>query len=162
MKRRNKILALSTLKKNIASLRRQGKSIAFTNGCFDILHYGHVSYLQSVKKNNRILIIGLNSDSSIRKIKGPQRPIIAEKQRAYVLAALECIDFVSIFKEETPLKLIQAIRPDVLIKGADWKGKGVVGGDFVKSYGGKVEYVEYISQFSTTKIIESIKKKCLK
>lgn len=160
MKRSSKILKLETLKRKIAQLRKKGKQIAFTNGCFDILHYGHVSYLEEVKKKDRILIVGLNSDSSIRKIKGAKRPIIKQDQRAALLAALSCVDYVTIFNEETPLKTITVLKPDVLIKGADWKTKGVVGADVVKSNGGRVEFIKYISNLSTTGIIKKIKEKC--
>ena len=148
----NKILSLSSLLKKLPALRRQGKTIAFTNGCFDLMHIGHVKYLQEAGRGNRILIVGLNSDVSINHIKGPSRPIVEQKSRAAVLAALESVDFVVIFNEETPYKIIAAIKPDVLVKGADWKGKPVVGEDLVK----KVEFVKYIKGFSTTNIIEKI------
>jgi len=151
-----KILTLKTLKKKIQSHHRQSQKIAFTNGCFDILHVGHVSYLQTAKKNNRILIVGLNSDASVRKIKGKHRPLNSQRDRATVLSALECIDYITIFNEETPLNLIKALKPDVLIKGADWKGKVVVGGEFVKSCGGKVEHIKYLTKFSTTKMIQRV------
>ena len=156
MSSQQKIVSLETLKRKIALHRRQGKQIAFTNGCFDILHRGHISYLEAAKKKSRILIIGLNSDDSIQKIKGPKRPIIGQKERAGVLAALGCVDYVVIFNEETPYRLISAVKPDVLIKGADWKGKEVVGSQVVKSYGGEVEYISYVPGSSTTKIIEKI------
>lgn len=162
MNSRKKIVSLKTLKRHIAKLRPNGKKITFTNGCFDILHFGHVTYLQAAKKKDRILIVGLNSDSSTRKIKGRGRPINPERMRAAVLAALSCVDYVTLFNEETPYKLIQAVKPDILIKGADWKGKEVVGSDIVKRNGGKVELIRYVPQFSTTKIIRSIQKKCLR
>jgi len=158
MNTKTKIVKLPTLKKKISQLRRQGHKIAFTNGCFDILHLGHVSYLQKVKKAGRILIIGLNSDQSIKKIKGPKRPIVDEKARAAILAALACVDYVILFNDETPLKVIEALKPDVLIKGADWKGKGIVGSDCVLAHGGKVEYIKYISGLSSTNIINRIRK----
>lgn len=148
----NKIIKLSGLLRKLPALRRQGKTIAFTNGCFDLMHIGHVKYLEQAGKGNRILIVGLNSDTSINRIKGPSRPIVAQKSRAAVLAALESVDFVVIFNEETPHKTIAAIKPDILIKGADWKGKSVVGEDLVK----KVEFVKFIKGFSTTNIIEKI------
>ena len=151
-----KIVGLGTLKGKIARLRRQGKTIAFTNGCFDILHLGHVQYLEKAKGRDRVLIIGLNSDRSVRRIKGPQRPIVPQKARAAVLAALACVDYVTIFSEETPQKLIAALKPDVLIKGADWKGKWIAGSDVVRKYGGKVEYVRYVPRYSSTNIIEAI------
>lgn len=155
-----KILKLAQLKKVVAHLRKQKKTIAFTNGCFDILHYGHVQYLEGAKRPGRVLVVGLNSDSSLRGLKGKNRPIVTQRQRARLLAALTCVDYITIFNENTPYKTIAAIKPDVLIKGADWKGKGVVGADIVKKYGGRVEFVRYVKGFSTTNIIETILKKC--
>ena len=151
MSYRQKIVSQQTLKKKIAALRKQGNKIAFTNGCFDILHLGHVLYLQKAKKN-RVLVIGLNSDKSVHKIKGPRRPILPQKARAILLASLECVDYVTIFNEDTPAKLIAALKPDVLIKGADWKGKEVAGSEVVK----KVEYIKYIDGYSTSNIIKKI------
>ena len=150
----NKILSLPALLKKLPALRCQGKTIAFTNGCFDLMHIGHVKYLQEAGKGNRVLIVGLNSDASMRRIKGPSRPIVVQRARAAVLAALESVDFVVIFNETTPYEIIAAIKPDILIKGADWKGKPVVGEDLVK----KVELVKYIKGFSTTNIIKKILK----
>jgi rfaE bifunctional protein nucleotidyltransferase chain/domain len=158
---RSKIVKVETLKQKVAALKKQGKTVAFTNGCFDIVHYGHVSYLETAKKKDRVLIIGLNSDKSIRRIKGKTRPIIKQDARAALLAALECVDFVTIFDDDTPLKVIEALKPDVLIKGADWKGKGVVGEKVVKLNGGKVEFVTYIKGHSTTNIINKVYQKCL-
>ena len=152
MNTRFKIVTVKALKKKIADHRREGKTIAFTNGCFDLIHYGHISYLEKAKKNNRVLIIGLNSDSSVKKIKGPLRPIVPQKERASVLAALACVDYVTIFNEDTPHNLIDQLRPDLLIKGADWKGKKVAGSNIIH----KVEYIRYIPNCSTSKIIESI------
>jgi D-beta-D-heptose 7-phosphate kinase/D-beta-D-heptose 1-phosphate adenosyltransferase len=151
---KNKILKLPALLKKLPALRRQGKTIAFTNGCFDLMHIGHVKYLEDSRKGNRTLIVGLNSDASIRRIKGPERPIVEQKSRAAVLAALESVDFIVIFNEDTPYNLIAAIKPDVLIKGADWKGKPIVGDDLVR----KKEFIKYIKGFSTTNIIEKILK----
>lgn len=156
MDSREKILSLINLKKTLARLRKNGRTIAFTNGCFDILHAGHISYLETAKKKGRILVVGLNSDRSVRRIKGPRRPIMSDKERARVLSALSCIDYVTIFQEATPLKLIQTIKPDVLIKGADWKNKKIVGQEFVEKNGGRVELIKYLPQFSTTKIINKI------
>jgi len=153
---KNKILKLPALLKKLPALRRQGKTIAFTNGCFDLMHIGHVKYLQEASKGNRVLIVGLNSDASTHRIKGPSRPIIVQKSRAALLAALESVDFVVIFNEATPYKIIAAIKPDILIKGADWKGKSVVGKDLVK----KVEFVKFIQGFSTTNIIKKIANNC--
>ncbi|MBF0490846.1 MAG: adenylyltransferase/cytidyltransferase family protein [Candidatus Omnitrophica bacterium] len=148
----SKLVSLQSLKKKLIALRRQGKTIAFTNGCFDLMHIGHVKYLQAAKKKDRVLIVGLNSDKSISAIKGPSRPVCPQKSRAAVLAALECVDFVVVFNEETPYTLIKAVQPDILIKGADWKGKDVVGSDIAK----KVELIKYIDGFSTTNIINRI------
>ena len=152
----NKILKLPALLKKLPALRRQGKTIAFTNGCFDLMHIGHVKYLEQAARGNRVLIVGLNSDVSIRRIKGCGRPIVVQKSRAAVLAALDSVDFVVIFNEETPYKTITAIKPDILIKGADWKGKSVVGEDLVK----KVEFVKYIQGLSTTHIIKKMASLC--
>jgi D-beta-D-heptose 7-phosphate kinase/D-beta-D-heptose 1-phosphate adenosyltransferase len=149
-----KIIGIAALKKKLSVLRKAGKTIAFTNGCFDLMHLGHVTYLQKAKKGDRVLVVGLNSDRSTRRIKGPSRPIIGQKSRAAVLAALESVDFVVIFNENTPHELIKAVGPDVLVKGADWKGKKVVGADIAK----KVELIPYIKGFSTTQIIKKIKK----
>jgi D-beta-D-heptose 7-phosphate kinase/D-beta-D-heptose 1-phosphate adenosyltransferase len=157
MNSKNKIVSLASLKKIVARTRKQGRTIAFTNGCFDILHAGHVAYLEQAKKKNRLLIVGLNSDRSISRIKGPSRPITGEKQRAAVLAGLSCVDNITVFHEDTPLNLIKAVKPDVLIKGADWKNKVVVGEDVIRPYGGRVELIKYLPNFSTTKIIEKIK-----
>ncbi len=154
MNSQKKIVMLATLKRKLAALRKEQKVIAFTNGCFDILHCGHVTYLEQAKRKDRILIVGLNSDSSVRKIKGPQRPVNCQSDRAGVLAGLASVDFVTIFDEETPYELIRAVRPDVLIKGADWKGKAVAGADLVK----KVELIKYVENVSTTNIIEKIHK----
>ncbi len=151
-----KICGLSKLKKELARLRKAGKTIAFTNGCFDILHLGHVTYLEKSRKGNRVLVVGLNSDDSTRRLKGPSRPVNPQKARAAVLAALESVDFVAIFNEDTPLKLIKALQPDVLIKGADYKGRVVVGSDVVKARGGRVEFIKFVDHFSTTKIIEKM------
>ncbi len=162
MNTKAKIVKLSTLKRKIAQLKRAGKRIAFTNGCFDILHMGHVSYLEQVKKGTRVLVVGLNSDRSVRKIKGSNRPIVREQQRAGVLAALACVDYVVLFNEETPLKLIESVKPDILIKGADWKNKGIVGSESVQASGGKVECVKLVPGLSSTNIIEHIEKSAKK
>lgn len=162
MNTKTKIVKLSTLKRKIAQLKRTRRKIAFTNGCFDILHAGHVSYLEQAKKSGRILIVGLNSDRSVKKIKGLNRPVVGEKQRAVILAALACVDYVVLFHEETPLKLIEAVKPDILIKGADWKKKGIIGSENVRAHGGKIEYIKFISGFSSSNIIERIAKSAKK
>ncbi len=151
-----KILKIEALKRKISLCREEKKRIVFTNGCFDVLHYGHVSYLEKAKKANRILIVGLNSDKSVRKIKGPKRPINSQDMRAGVLAALQCVDFVILFDRETPMELIKTIKPEIYAKGADWKNKDVVGSDFIKSYGGKIEFIEFIKGLSSSQMIDSI------
>ena len=156
----NKIVSLASLKKKISSYRKAGKKIVFTNGCFDLLHFGHVSYLEKAKEKNSVLIVGLNSDSSVRRIKVKGRPIQPEKARARVLAALTCVDYITIFSDETPFALIRALQPDVLVKGADWKGKPVVGEDVVRARGGCVKLVSYVDNFSTTNIIKKILTQC--
>ena len=155
-----KIVTALMMKKLMVKYRKAGKTVAFTNGCFDILHYGHVSYLEAAKKNDtRILVIGLNSDKSVRMLsKGPERPIVPQKERALLLAALACVDHVVLFNESTPQKLIATLKPDILLKGADWKGKTVAGADVVTKNGGRVEFVEYLPGLSTTNIVEKIRK----
>lgn len=163
MTSKNKIIkSHAALKKIVLRLQKKGKKVAFTNGCFDILHFGHVSYLEEAKKPGRILIVGLNSDTSVRKIKGPKRPIVGQSERARVMAGLVCVDYVTIFNEETPYNLIKILAPDILIKGADWKGKKVAGADIVSARGGKVEFIKYVKHFSTTNIIKAIAAKCAK
>ncbi len=162
MNTKAKIVKLPTLKRKIAQLKKAKRKIAFTNGCFDILHMGHVSYLEQAKKSGRILIVGLNSDRSVKKIKGFNRPIVGEKGRATILAALSCVDYVVLFNEATPLKLIEAIKPDILIKGADWKKKGIVGSESVQAHGGKIEYIKFLPRLSSTNIIERITKSAKK
>ena len=134
------------------------KKIVFTNGCFDILHKGHVSYLQKAKKLGDVLIVGMNTDASIRRLKGSGRPVNHEKDRAFVLSSLACVDRVVFFKENTPEKLIRKVRPDVLVKGGDWKKKDVVGASFVESYGGSVRLIPFVKGFSTTGILGKIQK----
>jgi len=154
----NKILDRNTLKNNLEALRKEGKKIAFTNGCFDILHVGHVRYLREAKKAGDILVLALNSDSSVRSIKGEERPLVCEEERAEVLAALEFIDFITIFPESTPLELINHLKPDILIKGGDWAADKVVGRDEVKKWGGHVTIIPEVEGKSTTNIVEKIKK----
>jgi len=153
-----KIVSLAALKKRTAAHRKEGDRIAFTNGCFDIIHLGHVTYLEQAKGKDRVLIVGLNSDTSVKKIKKQKLLVNNQEARSKVLAALEAVDYVIIFDEETPLKLIEAIKPDVLIKGADWKEHQVVGADVVKAAGGKVELIPYLANYSTSGTIRFIQK----
>jgi rfaE bifunctional protein nucleotidyltransferase chain/domain len=155
---RSKILNLSDLVKVLESLREAGKRIVFTNGCFDILHAGHVRYLTAARSKGDALILGLNSDVSVKSIKPENRPIVSQDQRAEVLAGLACVDYITIFDEPDPLVLIQTIKPDVLIKGADWKETDIIGSDVVKSYGGKVIRIEVVPGISTSRIIQRILK----
>ena len=153
-----KIKSKSALTKIVSSLRKRGKTVVFTNGCFDILHYGHAKYLEAAKSKAEILVVGVNSDSSARKLKGKGRPVVSQISRARMVAALESVDFVVIFSEETPLKIIQALKPDVLVKGGDWKEADIVGADFVRQLGGQVYSIKFIKGFSTTDIIKKIGK----
>jgi len=151
-----KIISLSILKRKVALLKRDGKRIVFTNGCFDILHYGHTKYLQDARAKGDYLVVAVNSDSSIRKIKAKNRPVVGEADRLRVVAALECVDFVVLFKEDNPLKVIMALKPDILVKGSDWSKERIVGADFVESYGGKVLAIKLVKGRSTSAIIEKI------
>jgi rfaE bifunctional protein nucleotidyltransferase chain/domain len=153
----NKILEREALLNKLDALRKKGKKIAFTNGCFDILHVGHVRYLREAKKTADVMVLALNSDSSVRSIKGEKRPLVPENERAEVLAALEFIDFVTIFPELTPLELINYLKPDVLIKGGDWPEEKVVGREEIKKWGGRVAIIPEIEGKSTTNIVEKIK-----
>jgi D-beta-D-heptose 7-phosphate kinase/D-beta-D-heptose 1-phosphate adenosyltransferase len=154
----NKILERNALKDKLEELRTKGKKIAFTNGCFDILHVGHVRYLREAKKTADVLVLALNSDSSVRSLKGEEKPLIPENERAEILAALEFIDFVTIFEELTPLELINYLKPDILIKGGDWPEEKVVGREEVKKWGGRVAIIPEVEGKSTTNIVEKIKK----
>jgi len=151
-----KIKPLSELKKIIRKLKSGQKKIVFTNGCFDLLHYGHVKYLEDAKNQGDILVVAVNSDASIKRIKGKARPILAQKDRLGIIAALESADYVVLFNADTPIKLIKALKPDVLVKGSDWDTKMIVGADFVLSYGGKVETVKLIAGRSTSGLIRKI------
>ncbi len=148
-----RILEWRELRKTVELLRADGLKIVFTNGCFDIIHMGHVRYLREAKLLGDVLVVGLNSDRSVSRIK-PNRPVNPQDRRAEVLAALEMVDYVSIFDEETPYKLIELVRPDVLVKGGDWKKEDIVGSDIAK----ETYSLPYVSGVSTTGIIERIKR----
>ena len=137
--------------------RRAGRRVVFTNGVFDLLHPGHIRYLQQARALGDLLIIGLNSDASVRRNKGPERPINTEEERAEILAALECVDAVTVFDEDTPADIITAIQPDILVKGADWAEDAIVGRDTVESRGGRVVRVPIEPGYSTTEIIRKIR-----
>lgn len=140
--------------KKLQNLKQQNKKIVFTNGCFDLLHVGHVRYLDEAKKLGDFLIVGVNSDESVKRLKGPTRPIQNQADRAEILKSLKSVDEAVIFSEDTPEELIQKIRPDVLVKGGDWSVDQIVGGHFVQSYGGQVCSLTFIDGKSTSKIIE--------
>lgn len=152
-----KLVSLKTfVSRELPKLKKKRKKIVFTNGCFDIIHAGHVRYLSKARSLGDVLVLGLNSDSSVRSIKGPTRPIVPEGERAEVLSALSCIDYIILFGDPTPLKLIEAIKPDVLAKGADWAARDIVGGDVVKKSGGRVARVTLVKGKSTTNVIKRI------
>lgn len=134
------------------------KKIVFTNGCFDILHRGHISYLNQAKSLGDILVVGLNSDRSVKRLKGEERPINSEEDRKFMLENLKAVDRVEIFHEDTPLELIKTLTPDILVKGGDWKPEQIVGSQHVLENGGKVFSLNFINGYSTTNIIDSIKK----
>jgi D-beta-D-heptose 7-phosphate kinase/D-beta-D-heptose 1-phosphate adenosyltransferase len=152
----SKVLSVDCLAEVLAWHRTGEKKIVFTNGCFDILHTGHVEYLNFAKSQGDILVVGLNSDSSVRTIKGAERPINNQDDRAAVLAALESVDYIALFDEPTPLKLIEKVKPDILVKGEDWAEKGVVGREFVEARGGKVVLAPLVEGKSTSATIERI------
>jgi len=153
----DKVVLLDDLTRIVNRRRRAGQKIVFTNGCFDILHAGHVEYLQKARKQGDFLILGLNDDASIRSIKGPARPVNNEQNRARVLAALGCVDAVVLFGDDTPLNLITTLCPNVLVKGADWAEEDIVGGAEVQAGGGRVERIKFSSQTSTTAVIDQIR-----
>ena len=154
----NSVLNETSLLLTIKSLKQKNKKIVFTNGCFDLLHVGHIRYLQQARSLGDCLIVGVNSDKSVQILKGPTRPIQSENDRAEILAALNAVDYTILFTEETPLELIKKIQPDFLVKGGDWKIPQIVGSDFVLSYGGCVRSLQFIDGQSTTAIIEKSQK----
>jgi D-beta-D-heptose 7-phosphate kinase/D-beta-D-heptose 1-phosphate adenosyltransferase len=154
-----KILELKDLVQKAETLRRSGQRLVFTNGCFDILHVGHVRYLAAARAEGDVLVVGLNSDESVKAIKDDHRPIMSQDQRAEILAGLWCVDHITIFNDPDPLTLITAIEPDVLVKGADWSEQNIIRADVVKAAGGKVVRVSVVPDISTSMIIERIVKR---
>ena len=150
-----KIVPWSFFQENDVKLHNH--KIVFTNGCFDVLHFGHVQYLMEAKKLGDLLVVGLNSDASVRRLKGESRPINGEKERAFVLAALAFVDYVVVFEEDTPKELIEVVKPNVLVKGGDYKIENIVGADFVMQNGGTVTTIPFVEGFSSTHIIEQLK-----
>ncbi len=151
-----KIKSIAQMKKIAGALKKQGKRIVFTNGCFDILHVGHVRYLTRARNLGDILVVGLNTDRSVRTIKGEKRPIVSEKERAEVLSALEVVDYVVLFDEPDPLDLITALKPTILVKGADWSKDRIVGREVVEGSGGRVVRIPLVPGSSSTGVIEKI------
>jgi D-beta-D-heptose 7-phosphate kinase / D-beta-D-heptose 1-phosphate adenosyltransferase len=152
-----KVRSVDSLLAELAWHRKQNQKIVFTNGCFDVIHRGHIEYLKFCKRHGDIVVVGLNSDGSVKALKGPDRPIHNQTDRAMVLAALESVDYITIFDASTPINLIKQVKPDVLVKGQDWEKKGAVGAEFVESYGGKVMFSPLVKGRSSTSIIEKIK-----
>ena len=156
---RGKIGELHELKAIVAKVKKEGKKVVLTNGCFDLLHRGHIHLLREAKRQGDLLVVALNSDSSVKTIKGAGRPILAESERAELIAALEMVDYVTAFDEPDPLNVIKELKPDVLIKGGDWPKNEIVGADIVEKHGGKVAVIPYLKGYSTTQIIERMCKK---
>ena len=156
---KQKIKERKKLTRIIRNLKAKGKRIVFTNGCFDLLHIGHVRYLEKARALGDILVVGVNSDSSVRKIKGPKRPVLPEEERTEILSGLGCVDYVTIFDELDPLKLITSLQPNVLVKGGDWTKEQIVGGEVVEKSGGEVVIIPFIREVSTSNLIETILKR---
>jgi rfaE bifunctional protein nucleotidyltransferase chain/domain len=156
---KQKIKERKTLLRIIKDLKAKGKRIVFTNGCFDLLHIGHIRYLEEAKALGDVLVVGVNSDSSVRKLKGPKRPILPEEERAEILSGLGCVDYITLFDEIDPLKLITSLQPNVLVKGGDWIKEQTVGREVVERSGGEVVILPFIQGASTSNLIETILKK---
>jgi len=154
----DKIVGREQLAALVADARRTGRRVVFTNGCFDLLHVGHVRYLAAARDQGDLLVVGLNDDASVRRLKGPSRPLVDESARAEVIAALGAVDYVTLFGEDTPYALIAAVQPDVLVKGADWAADQVVGRDVVEARGGRVILIPVVEGFSTTSLVDRLRK----
>lgn len=153
----NKVYTKEVLVQHVARWRVQGNNIVFTNGCFDLLHAGHIEVLKQAKTFGDKLIIGLNADMSVKKLKGETRPIINQNYRATLLSSIEYVDAVIFFEEDTPIRLIELIKPDILVKGGDWEKEQIVGASFVQNYGGEVKTIPMVDGLSTTSIMKKIK-----
>ena len=156
----HRVVSVEQLLGALEPFRAAGREVVFTNGCFDILHAGHVRYLQAARRLGQALVVGLNDDASVRRLKGPERPINSQADRAELLASLSCVDFVVLFGEDTPLEVISRVLPDVLVKGEDWRDKGVVGSDIVEAHGGRVVLVPLLEGRSTTGLVDRIRADC--
>ena len=154
----SKIVDVKNVNELCAKLRSSGKKIVFTNGCFDILHAGHIDYMERSKALGDVLFVGVNSDASIKRIKGNTRPIVNQNFRTRALSGLSSVDYICVFEEDTPEDLIRMVNPNVLVKGMDWKGKKIAGQDFVSSNGGKVDFIEFLDGISTSIVIDNILK----
>lgn len=154
---RSKLKTLSEVAEIATQARQKGQSVVFTNGCFDLLHRGHVHILREARASGDLLIVGINSDTSVRSIKGPLRPILPQSDRIELIAAMEMVDYVVLFDEPDPYRVIAAIKPNVLAKGGDWSAEKIVGADIVEQNGGRVAVIPYLPGFSTTEIIERIR-----
>ena len=156
---KEKIRRREDLRRIIEDLKTKGKRIVFTNGCFDLLHIGHIRYLEEARSLGDILVVGVNSDRSVRGLKGPNRPILPEEERAEILSGLECVNYITIFDEPTPLELISSLQPQVLVKGGDWTKEAAVGKEVVEKSGGEVVILPFVEGSSTSNLIETILKR---
>jgi len=156
---KEKIKIREDLQKIIKDLKKRGKRIVFTNGCFDLLHLGHIRYLEKAKSFGDILVVGVNSDRSVQSLKGSERPIIPEEERAEILSGLGCVDYITIFEELTPLELIYSLQPHILVKGGDWTKETTVGREVVERSGGEVVILPFVEGASTSNLIETILKR---
>jgi D-beta-D-heptose 7-phosphate kinase/D-beta-D-heptose 1-phosphate adenosyltransferase len=156
---KEKIKDKDSLRRILKDLKAKGKRIVFTNGCFDLLHLGHIRYLEGAKALGDILIVGVNSNHSVQKLKGRQRPILPEDERAEILSGLGCVDYITIFDEKDPLELISILQPDILVKGGDWTKETTVGREVVESSGGEVVILPFVERASTSNIIDTILKR---
>lgn len=153
----SKIVSGAALERRLRAARRAGKRVVFTNGCFDLIHAGHVRYLRAAKRLGDVLVVGLNSDRSVRRLKGPQRPLVPQRARCEVMAALEMVDLVTVFSQDTPYALIARVQPDVLVKGGDWRLDQIVGADLVRARGGRVRSLPFAPGYSTTALVARIR-----
>jgi len=156
---REKIKERKELLRIVKNLKGKGKRIVFTNGCFDLLHLGHVRYLEKAKSLGDVLVVGVNSDSSVRKLKGPKRPILSQGERTEILSGLGCVDYITIFNEADPLKLITSLKPNLLVKGGDWTRDQIVGREVVERSGGELVIIPFIKGASTSNVIDTILKR---
>jgi D-beta-D-heptose 7-phosphate kinase/D-beta-D-heptose 1-phosphate adenosyltransferase len=159
MKMKEKIRRREDLRRIIEDLKTKGKRIVFTNGCFDLLHIGHIRYLEEARSLGDILVVGVNSDRSVRGLKGPNRPILPEEERAEILSGLECVNYITLFDEPTPLELISSLQPQVLVKGGDWTKEAAVGKEVVEKSGREVVILPFVEGSSTSNLIETILKR---